>query len=140
MHKFIDPTIESIFEGYPMPQRKALLRIRELIFRTAEQTGGVGPLTEALRWGQPSYITEQTGAGSLVRMDCFEDDKIALFFHCQTTLVQTYRDMFPNVFTYSKNRAIVLDPAKPLAADELQSCLAIALTYKLSKRQARQRA
>ncbi len=123
-----------------MPERKALLRIRDLIFKTAKQTDGVGPLTEALRWGQPSYITEQTGAGSLVRMDCFDDNKIVLFFHCQTTLVQTYRDMFPDTFTYSKNRAIVLDPAEPLAVDELQTCLAQALTYKLNKRLAKRRA
>ena len=140
MQKFIDPVIESVFDGYPMPERKALLRMRELIFKTAKQTKGVGPLTEALRWGQPSYITEQTGAGSFVRMDCFDDDKFALFFHCQTTLVETFRHMFPDTFIYSKNRAIVIDPTAPLAADELQTCLALALAYKLNKRKVKRHA
>ncbi len=140
MQKFKDPVVESVFDNYLMPERKALLQMRNLVFETAKQTDGVGPLTEALRWGQPSYITEQTGAGSLVRMDCFDGGKIALFFYCQTTLVETYRNMFPDIFSYSKNQAIVINPTEPLAADELQTCLALALTYKLNKRKAKRRA
>jgi hypothetical protein len=139
MEKFGDPAIEGVFAGYPEPERTVLLLIRDLIFQTAGETAGVGLITKTLRWGQPSYITEQTGAGTLVRMDCFEDDKVALLFHCQTTLVETYRKLFPRTFSYSRNRAIVLDPEKLLAADELQTCLAMALTYKLSKRQAKRR-
>jgi hypothetical protein len=43
--------------------------------------------------------------------------------------VETFRERFPEVFGYQKNRAILLDLAEPLPVDELSTCLAMALTY-----------
>ena len=45
------------------------MALRGLVFDTAARTAGVGGLTEALKWGQPSYLTEQTGSGTTVRID-----------------------------------------------------------------------
>lgn len=123
------------FEAFPAPVRRRLLEIRGLIFRSAETLDGVGPLTEALRWGEPAYLTEATGAGSTIRLgrtggrelDC------AVFFNCQTTLVEEFRDQFADVFRYQKNRAILLDASAPLPEPPLSLCLGMALTYHLRR-------
>lgn len=66
---------------------------------------------------------------SPIRIDRFEEDKIAVFFHCQTNLIETFRGMFPDILEFSKNRAIVLDPTEPLPLKELSFCIRMALTY-----------
>jgi hypothetical protein len=43
--------------------------------------------------------------------------------------VVDFRDRFPDVFAYEKNRAILLDPREPLPKAPLRSCLGMALTY-----------
>ncbi|MEB7885629.1 DUF1801 domain-containing protein [Serratia fonticola] len=121
------------FNSYPEQGRNMLLAIRELIFAVAAKTAGVGSITETLKWGQPSYLTLETGAGTTIRLDRFGDSHVAIFFHCQTTLIDTFRTLFPEL-TYSKNRAIVLDPQVALPRDELILCIEMALSYKLRKK------
>lgn len=134
MKKFDDASVESVFVGYPARFRDPLLKIREWIFTLSEQSQEIGPLQETLKWGQPGYVTHKSKSGSTVRLDRFGPDKIAVFFHCKTTLVDTFGTLFPGVFEFSKNRAIVLDPDNPIPEAELQVCLEMALTYHLQKR------
>ncbi|ALS02136.1 hypothetical protein ATZ33_12310 [Enterococcus silesiacus] len=129
MKEFSDPAVATIFEQYPERCRKALLALRELIFDTAAELAVVGVLEESLKWNQPSYATKATKSGSPIRIDRFGDKKIALFFHCQTTLVEEFRALFSDVFEFSKNRAIVLDPEKESPINELAFCIERALTY-----------
>ncbi|KOS64491.1 DUF1801 domain-containing protein [Lysinibacillus agricola] len=118
--------VETIFSNYPIEYQKPLLQIRELIFNIAEQVSPNETVLESLKWNQPSYTIK---SASPLRIDCFEEDKIAIFFHCQTTLVETFREMFPNVLEFSKNRAIVLDPKEELPIGEISVCIQMALTY-----------
>lgn len=133
MRKLADPRVESIFQSYPDIYRLPLMQIRELIFYTAESLSNVEPLLETLKWNQPSYVTHETKSGSTIRIDRFGQNKIAVFFHCKTTLVDTFKVMFPEL-EYSKNRAIILDPNFPLPLDELSLCFEIALTYHAAKK------
>jgi len=52
-----------------------------------------------------------------------------VLFNCRTTLVETFRVHFPEVFPYQSNRAILLDPSVPIPTEVLATCLAMALTY-----------
>ncbi|PHM46064.1 hypothetical protein Xmau_00459 [Xenorhabdus mauleonii] len=133
MKAFQNNEVHAIFNHYPEQHQKSLLAIRELIFDVASKTEGVGLITETLKWGQPSYLTLETRSGTTIRLDRFDNSHVALFFHCQTTLVDTFRTLFPEL-TYSKNRAIVLDPEVDLPVDELKMCIEMSLTYKLKKR------
>jgi hypothetical protein len=65
-----------------------------------------------------------------------EPDKYALYFHCQTNLVETFRELYPNL-VYGGNRSILLDATKALPKDALRHCVALARTYHLSKRKDR---
>ena len=105
--------------------------MRDLIFETAADIEGIGPLTETLKWGEPAYLTEATGSGSTIRLGWFRSSEreCAVLFNCRTTLVDDFRSQFPGVFAYEKNRAILLDARKPLLSAPLSACLGMALTY-----------
>jgi hypothetical protein len=96
---------------------------------------GVGPLEEALKWGQPSFLTTQSRSGSTIRIDRAKgnDDQYAIYFHCQTNLVRTFRELYPKKFDYEGNRAVVLDANKKPDEKALAHCIALALTYHLRK-------
>lgn len=127
--------IAAALDACPGPARSKLLALRKLIFDTAQATEGVGTIEETLKWGQPSYLTAETGSGSTIRIDRVKsaDHQVALFFHCQTDLVATFRELYPEL-SYSGNRAILLDTDKKLPEAKLRHCIALALTYHLRKR------
>ncbi|MHC1947565.1 DUF1801 domain-containing protein [Bradyrhizobium sp. UFLA06-06] len=125
----------ALFDAYPAPVKARLLALRRLIFETAKATKGVGALEETLKWGQPSYLTPETGSGSTVRIDQVKPaaDRVAVYFHCQTDLVETFRELYPEL-SYSGNRAILLDVAGKLPEAALRHCVALALTYHLRRK------
>ena len=133
---FETDAVAEVFETYQGRVRQKLLSLRALTFKTAAQTPGVGELQETLKWGQPSYLTPETKSGTTVRIDAVKDDPdhIAVYFHCQTNLVSTFRDMYGDKLTFEGNRALLLDVRKKLPEKELQHCLARALTYHLAKK------
>ena len=129
------PAVDAVFEAYPRPVKAKLLALRRLIFDTAKSTQGVGALEETLKWGQPSYLTSASKSGSTVRIDQVkaEAGQVAVYFHCQTNLVETFREIYPEL-RYEGNRAILLGAAAKLPEAELRHCVGLALTYHLNKR------
>lgn len=103
---------------------------------TAERIGGVGPIEETLKWGQPSYLTSATRSGSTIRIAATRPDSghdYAMYFICSTNLVETFQQLFGDVFTYERNRALLFKVGQQLPVDELKECVAMALTYHRSK-------
>src|SRR5438445_2223082 len=90
---FADPAVEAVFRAYPDGVRKRLLALRRLIFDTAVATIGVGRIEETLKWGQPSYLTVNPRSGSTIRIDQVPPGGYALYVHCQTNLVATFREL-----------------------------------------------
>jgi len=133
---FSDPAVDAAFSAYPKPIRAKLLALRRLIFDTAKATEGVGALQETLKWGQPSYLTPETKSGSTIRIDQVKSatGQYAVYFHCQTDLVATFRELYPRELSYGGNRSILLDAADELPQAALRHCVALALTYHLNKR------
>lgn len=122
--------LAATFDRFPVGTRVQLLEVRHLIFSIAEATPVVGTLTETLKWGEPAYLTDVTGSGSTVRLGGpTSSGGGAILFNCRTTLVETFRTLFADTFAYQGNRAIHLDPDKPLPEAPLAICLGMALTY-----------
>ena len=135
MRRFPDTGVASVFKAYPPGIRAKLMALRELVFDTADKTTGVGRLTETLKWGQPSYLTEETGSGTTVRIDRLKaDNGYAVYFHCQSGLVGQFRELYPETFEYQGKRAIVFDAKDRVPARELRHCLALALTHRSRKK------
>ncbi|WP_436123137.1 DUF1801 domain-containing protein [Aminobacter sp. LjRoot7] len=123
--------VAAAFAAFPAPVRARLLEVRSLILSTAAETPGVGPLSETLKWGEPAYLTEASGSATTIRLGCPKTGgrTCAVYFNCRTTLVDSFRAHFGDVFTYEGNRAILFDADEPLPKAPLAICLAMALTY-----------
>jgi hypothetical protein len=138
---FNNPAVEAVFKNYPDDVRAQMLDLRQLVFDTAAATTGVGDIEETLRWGEPSYLTAKSKSGSIVRMHWkpADGDSYRLYFHCQTNLVATFRELYPTELRYEGNRSIAISRREPIPVDALRHCVTLALTYR-SSRKARNRA
>ncbi len=134
--RFHDKAVKAAYWAMPPLQRSLALTLRRLVLDTARATKGVGRIEEALRWQQPSYLTSETGSGSTIRIDAVKGSatEVALYFHCQTGLVDQFRQRYANGFRYEGNRAIVFDINEILTEKSISHCIAIALTYHLRKK------
>ena len=123
--------VARTFASYPPQLRRKLLALRELILDTAAATPGVGEIEETLKWGEPAYLTAVSKSGSTIRLAPVKSSvsQFALYFNCKTTLVDTFRTLFPHELSYEGNRAIVLDAGQALPRDALAFCIQAALTY-----------
>ena len=128
---FENADVEAVFNAYPDPLKAKLMQLRQLIFETAAQIDGVGPLQETLKWGQPSYLTPASKSGTTIRIDQIKSapGQYGMFVHCQTSLLPTYRDLYLGVLNFEANRGVrfTLDQDPP--RDAMRHCIALALTY-----------
>lgn len=134
MQVFDEENIKDTFDSFPDEVRPALLAIRELIFNVAANNDDIGALSEKLRWGQVSYLTEQTKSGSTVRIDALSRHKIAIYFICTSNLAEEFRMHYGDLLTFSKNRAIHLEVDKALPTSTIKHCIELALTYHIRKK------
>ncbi|MEZ4515641.1 MAG: DUF1801 domain-containing protein [Chloroflexota bacterium] len=128
----MDPEVRAVFDQYPEPTRERLLSLRELVYTTAAETEGVGPLEETLKWGQISYLNP---AGTTLRIGTVKGspDQIAIYVHCQTSIVETLRELYTGVLEFEGNRCIILPLDDVLPIDEVRHCIQIILTYRLNR-------
>jgi len=124
--------VAEVFSGYPASVRKKLMRLRQLVLEVASETEGVEGLQETLKWGEPSYLTK---GGSTVRMGWKKSrpDQYALYFHCKTTLVDTFRVLYSDIFRFEGNRAIIFAAGDEIPVDEVKHCVYLSLTYHRKK-------
>lgn len=136
MTPFRDPKVAAVFEGYPPRVRRKLLTLRELILDVAAKTEGVGAIEEALRWGEPAYLTPETRSGTTVRIawKASAPDQVGMYFHCQTNLVAGFREQFSDQLHFEGNRGIVLRRSERVPKKALAVCIATALTYHRDKK------
>ena len=136
MKPFKDQQVARVFAAYPPEVRREMLTLREFVLRVAAATPGVGDIEETLKWGEPAYVTAQTGSGSTLRIDWKQKrpQQYAMYFHCQTNLIESFRNAFPDDFTFEGNRALIFDVGAPLPRDALALCIEAALTYRLRQR------
>jgi hypothetical protein len=120
--------IRQKFRHYPDNVRQKLLLLRSLIVQTAVETEGVADLEETLKWGEPSY---RSNIGSTVRINwkASSPDRYFMYFHCQTRLVDTFRELYGDRFDFDGNRAIEFQLDDVIAVEELKHCIALTLTY-----------
>ena len=104
---FASANIAAAFDVTDQQAREGLLKLRELVFDVADDLPQIGRLEEALRWGQPSYLTPETKSGSTLRLGIPKSGGFALFVHCQTSLISDYKAAFPDAKNIEGKRAIL---------------------------------
>jgi Domain of unknown function (DU1801) len=128
---YANPAIAQVFKAYPPNIRRKLLVLRERIFAVAVSTKGVGNIEETLKWGEPAYVTTESRSGSTIRIawKATRPKQYGMYFNCQTSLVDTFRTLFPVELKFEGNRAIIFDGEDKVPIDALRLCIAAALTY-----------
>ena len=125
----MDPKVQAVFDAYPRPQRDALLDLRRLILHAAQEAEV--EIVETLKWGQPAYLPARPRVGTTVRIDAIKGspDRYALYVHCQTTLMDSYRLLYPEDFAFEGNRGLIFSTEAEVPETALKHCVALALTY-----------
>lgn len=131
----MEAAVKEKFDAYPNHIRLKMDQLRELIYKVAEQTEGVGQITETLKWSEPAYLTSKPKSGTTIRIDWKEKnpEQIGMYVNCNTSLVETYRTMFRDKLNFEGNRAILLPVDQSFPERELRICIQMALRYHLDK-------
>lgn len=58
-----------------------------------------------------------------------DPDVTKVYFHCQTILIETFKEIYPDEFEYEGRRAIVIPLSVSTAGGPLSHCLQMALLY-----------
>ena len=124
----MNPAVAEAFSNYPQEIKERLLFLRQLILETAASTEGITHIEETLKWGEPSYLCKQ---GSTIRINQVSSgtDEYAMYFHCQTVLIETFRELYPDLFRFDGNRALVFTVNDKIPVEALTTCIGLALTY-----------
>ena len=118
--------VAEVIDRYPAPIRDMLLALRTTILDVAASED-TGVIEETLKWGQPSYLTK-TGTTIRIDRDATHGGDVALYVNCKTTLVDEWRERFPD-FSFGGTRSLHLGLNADLDDDRLKMCIADALTY-----------
>ncbi len=126
-----NPKLVSAFNLFEAELRPYLLALRQLIFETAATIPDCGEVIESLKWGQPSYATVNPKSGTPIRLGTPKSSPgcYALFVPCQTTLIETIREIYRDDFQYDGNRALILRADTTYSNDNISHCIAMALMY-----------
>ncbi len=120
------PEIARVIEGYDPDTRAGVVQLRALILNVAAALPDPAPVEEALRWGQPAYLTPK---GSTLRIGPHKQASFALFAHCQTTIITSYVTAFPGWDKVDGNRAIPFETPSQIEPERLSHLIRHALTY-----------
>jgi hypothetical protein len=123
-----NPDVARKLQSYPKQIRGRLKHLRELILDVAAGDPEIGELEETLKWGEPSYLAKQ---GSTVRIGWKESrpDCYAMYFNCNTKLVDTFREVYTDLFKFEGNRAIIFHEEDALPTEALKHCVLLSLKY-----------
>ena len=123
-----DPRVVEKFKAYPSSVRSKMRALRKLVVQTARESEAIESLEETLKWGEPSFLTKK---GSTLRMDWKPKtpDQYAIYFKCTSRLVETFKEVYPDTFTFDGNRAIVFDLNDDVPSAELKKCIEATLRY-----------
>lgn len=124
---------QAVFDDLPKDMAARLATLRTLILETAAENPAIGPLEETLKWGEPAYLTSATKSGTTVRINRHKKSgsEYAIYVHCQTDLVERYKQLYGDILKFEGTRAVVFDVEQDVPTEAVKHCLAMALTYHL---------
>ena len=122
-------SVDAYFAQLPQAPQTALKSLRNIIRVAAAETG-TAPLTESLKWGQPSFAPpKRSGTPIRLSWSAKSPERVELLVHCQTTLVEEWREMFGDALIFDGSRAVHLPLDAPLPTEALHQMAAMALRY-----------
>ena len=126
--------IQAVFDGCSDAPRAGLVTLRRLIFARAAELPAIGRLVEELRWGQPAYLTPDTGAACSLRIGMAPGGDFALFVHCKTGLIQNFVEGPGAGMRVQGTRAVLFRTEDEISIPAVSMLIGQALTYHLAKK------
>jgi hypothetical protein len=126
--------VQAVFDACPVPVRQGLLQLRGLILTEAAQMPQIGPVTEALRWGQPAFLTLQTGAGCSLRIGPVKSGGFGQFVHCQSGLIPAFAAGPGAGMRFEGTRAVLFATVAEIQAAPLALLIGRALGFHLGRK------
>ena len=132
-HKIMNKDVDEKFRSYPPKVKKEMVNLRKLTLKIAESDCEIDFIGEALKWGEPSFLTKSSG--STMRIDWKEKSPghISIFVNCRTKLITMFKELYPNDFEYVGNREIRLPLQGKYSKLKLRKCIELILKYNLVK-------
>ena len=120
-------SVKDKFSLFTEEARIKLMEIRSAIFELADEEG-IGEITETLKWGEPSYLSEY---GSTVRLGWHSKhpNHISVYFNCHAVLIETFKEVYAGQFNFVGNREIRLPLSESIPFPQLMSCISMSLRY-----------
>ncbi|TQV77555.1 DUF1801 domain-containing protein [Aliikangiella marina] len=124
----MDKKLAEKFESYPDFVKSQMYALRELIIETAVDCDKFEAFEESLKWGEPSFVTQY---GSPIRIDWKSKraNEYAMYFHCQTKLVDTFKELYGENLKLEGNRAMIFTVDAVIPKKELKHCISLAFDY-----------
>lgn len=128
MDKLKNPDVANKFKSYPEDMCQKLMFLRQLVIDVVADTPDIDELEETLKWGEPSYLVK---GGSTVRigLKVSRPEYYAMYFNCNTKLVDTFKEIYSETFNFDGNRAIVFHRDDIVPSQALKHCIALSLQY-----------
>lgn len=129
----ITEQVAQVIKHYPPKAKSVFNDVRKIVISAAKESGGLDNTTETLKWGEPSYLAD---GGSTVRMKWTEKepDQFSLYFNCNSILVETFKELYQDEFTFDGHRAISFPLSAKLPDAALKHCIIMSMQYhKLKK-------
>ncbi len=122
----MNPEVKNVIDTYPMEIQPKIMQLRQLIFSVAKESDLT--LRETLKWNEPSYLSKD---GSTIRIAWRKlfPNQYGIFFNCKTSLIETFKEIYPQEFTFEGNRAIIFELDEDVPEQELKTCIALSLNY-----------
>lgn len=130
----IPEQVRAVYDATPLSLRRGLYQLRDLIFAQAARMPQIGPLTEALRWGQPAFLTLDTGAACSLRIGPVKGTGFGLFVHCQTGLIGAFGSGAGAGLRFDGNRGVLFGPQDRIDPAQISVLIGQALGYHLARR------
>ncbi len=124
--------VQAYLDACKPDDRAGLLALRGLILARAAELPKAGRVVEALRWGQPAFLTPETGSGCSLRIGTFRGGGFGLFVHCRTDLIERFRDGPGHGMDTVGTRAVRFDSPAAIRPGPLGFLVGWALVWHLS--------
>lgn len=123
--------IAAYLRERPEELHAPILALRRLVFQTAAEDARIGPLVETLKWGEPAYLTQVSGAGTTLRLGWKRvlPGHFGMFFNCRTRVSDQIKQIFPDTFTFDGTRGLLFRVGEEVPQNEVKVCIGLVLTY-----------
>lgn len=122
--------LESVVSQWPQQAQLRFHCLRRIIHDTAAINPEVAPLSEELKWGEPSFLTK-TGTTLRIAWKPRTPEEIGLFVICRTDLLDQVRSLYGEAFRYEGTRALYLPLSDPIPSDAVSYLALRTQTYRL---------